>query len=64
MNTTKDYYRFYTEVTDPKSGETVRVEWDGLTLANAKKMYKLTEEHYAVKDYVATVERTGWELMR
>jgi uncharacterized protein (DUF427 family) len=67
MNTitaTKELYYFYLEVTDPKSGETVRVEWDGLTLAEAKKMNKLTEKRYAVTSYVAAMERFGWELMR
>lgn len=67
MNTitaTKDYYKFYLEVTDPKSGETVQLEWDGLTLLEAKKMHKLTEKRYAVTSYVAAMERFGWELMR
>ena len=30
ITATKDYYKFYLEVTDPLSGETVHLEWDGL----------------------------------
>jgi uncharacterized protein (DUF427 family) len=64
MNTitaTKEYYKFYLEVTDPLSGETVHVEWDGLTLAEAKKMHSLTEKRYSRP---AMVETYGWEVMR
>lgn len=64
ITATKDYYLFYLEVTDPLSGETVQVEWDGLTLLEAKKMHKLTEKRYAVTNYAAPIERYGWELMR
>jgi len=64
ITATKDYYKFFLEVTDLKSGETVQIEWDGLTLADAKKMHKLTEKRYAVTNYAAPIERYGWELMR
>ena len=65
MNTaTKEYYKFHIDVTDPKSGETVQVQWDGLTLAEAKKMHKLTEKRYAVTNYAAPIESYGWGLMR
>lgn len=67
MNTitaTKEYYKFHIDVTDPKSGETVQLEWDGLTLLEAKKMHKLTEKRYAVTNYAAPIESYGWELMR
>jgi hypothetical protein len=57
-------YRFYMEVTDPRTGETVRCEWDGLTLLGAKQMYKATATKYAVNNYVAQVERFGWEEMK
>jgi hypothetical protein len=56
-------YRFWIEVTEPKTGETVRCEWSGLTLTAAKQMYKATETKYAVNNYVAPVERFGWEEM-
>ena len=52
------------DVTDPKSGETVQIEWDGLTLLEAKKMHSLTEKRYAVTNYAAPIESYGWELMR
>jgi len=64
MNTitaTKEYYKFYLEVTDPLSGETVHVEWDGLTLAEAKKMHRRTDKRYSRP---AMVETYGWEVMR
>jgi hypothetical protein len=64
MNTitaTKEYYKFHIDVTDPLSGETVQLEWDGLTLAEAKKMHKLTEKRYSRPTMVETF---GWELMR
>jgi hypothetical protein len=64
MNTitaTKEYYKFYLEVTDPLSGETVHVEWDGLTLAEAKKMHSLTDKRYSRPSMVETF---GWEVMR
>ncbi len=64
MNTitaTKEYYKFYLEVTDPLSGETVHVEWDGLTLAEAKKMHSLTEKRYSRP---ALLQTCGWEVMR
>jgi hypothetical protein len=57
-------YRFWLEATDPKSGETVRFEWDNLTMLEAKKMHKLTETKYAVNNYVAPIERYGWEEMK
>jgi hypothetical protein len=59
-------YMFWLEVTDPKSGETVRLEWDCLTLAEAKKLTKLTETKYKYsgKNYVAQMERYGWEEMK
>jgi hypothetical protein len=63
--TTKPKYLFYVEVTEPKTGETVRCEWAGLTLALAKQMYKATNTNYSVyANYVAPVERFGWEEMR
>lgn len=63
--TDKPKYLFYVEVTEPKSGETVRCEWAGLTLALAKQMYKATNTNYSVySNYVAPVERCGWEEMR
>lgn len=60
MNT----YTFWLEVTDPKSGETVRFEWDNLTMLEAKKLNKLTDTKYVVNDYVATIERFGWKEMK
>ena len=57
-------YRFWLEVTEPKTGETVRCEWSGLTLTVAKQMYKATGEKYAVNNYVAPIERFGWEEMK
>ena len=57
-------YKFWLEVTDPKSGETVRCEWAGLTLTLAKQMYKATAEKYVINNYVAPVERFGWEEMK
>lgn len=57
-------YLFWLEVTETLNGETVRLEWDGLTLAEAKLMNKLTLTRYGVKDYVAEVERFGWEEMK
>ena len=57
-------YLFWLEVTETLNGETVRLEWDGLTLAEAKLMNKVTLTRYGVKDYVAEVERFGWEEMK
>lgn len=61
---TKPKYLFYIEVTEPKTGETVRCEWAGLTLNAAKQMYKATETKYVINNYVAPVERFGWEEMK
>jgi hypothetical protein len=55
-------YRFYTEVTDPETGNTVRVQWDNLTLLEAKKMYRLTADKGSV--HFAQAERFGWEEMK
>ena len=57
-------YLFWLEVAETLNGETVRLEWDGLTLAEAKLMNKLTRTRYGVKDYVAEVECFGWEEMK
>lgn len=65
--TTKDKpkYLFYIEVTEPKTGETVRCEWTGLTQTVAKQMYKATENNYSVQaNYLAPLERFGWEEMK
>ena len=58
-------YVFWLEVTETLNGETVRLEWDGLTLAEAEKMHKLTLTKYAPRNgYVAEVERFGWKEMK
>lgn len=64
-NQDKPKYEFYIEVTEPKTGETVRCEWTGLTLALAKQMYKATQNNYSVYgNYLAPLERFGWEEMK
>lgn len=57
-------YRFYVEVTEPKTGETVRCEWAGLTMLAAKQMYKATEKNYTTHNHIAPLERFGWEEMK
>jgi hypothetical protein len=58
-------YKFWLEVTEPKSGETVRCEWANLTLLAAKQMHKTTEKNYSVyANYLAPLERFGWEEMK
>ena len=59
-------YLFSVEVTNPADDclESVRLEWDGLTLAEAKLMNKVTLTRYGVKDYVAKVECFGWKEMK
>ena len=58
----KYHYRFYTEVTCPETGNTVRVQWDNLTLLEAKTMYRLTE--YKGSVHHAQVDTFGWEEMK
>jgi len=58
-------YKFWMEVTEPKTGETVRCEWANLTMLGAKQMYKTTERNYSVyANYHAPLERFGWEEMK
>ena len=62
MTKAKPKYRFHTEVTDPETGNTVRVQWDNLTLLEAKTMYRLTADKGSV--HHAQVDRFGWEEMK
>lgn len=58
-------YIFWLEVTEPKTGETVRCEWSGLTLTAAKQMYKATNTNYSVQAaYHAPLEQFGWKEMK
>ena len=57
-------YMFHVEVTETPDSEPVRLEWDGLTLAEAKLLNKLTHTRYRVNDGVAEVESFGWEEMK
>lgn len=62
MTETKPKYRFYIEVTDPETGNTVEVQWDNLTMLEAKTMYRLTADKGSV--HFAQAERFGWEEMK
>lgn len=62
MTEAKQKYRFHTEVTDPETGNTVRVQWDNLTMLEAKTMYRLTADKGSI--YFAQAKRFGWEEMK
>ena len=57
-------YSFHLEVKDGVGG-TVLVQWDNLTLLEAKTMHRLTDSRYSVQaNYIAPVARYGWEEMK
>ena len=58
----KPKYTFHTEVLDPQTNSTVRVQWDNLTLLEAKTMFRLTGDKGSI--YFAQAERFGWEEMK
>lgn len=51
-------YKFYMEIL-PEGGEWVVLEWRGLTLQEAKNLYKKTE----VACTTSAVKAFGWELI-
>lgn len=55
-------YTFVLEVTDPNSGETVKMRWDNLTLLEAKALHKVTANKGSIYD--AQAERFGWKEMQ
>ena len=61
MNEPKPKYTFHVEVTDPKTNNTVRVQWDNLTLTECRtRMHRLGEKGSI---YFAQIERFGWKEM-
>ena len=55
-------YTFLLEVTCPNSGETVKMQWDNLTLLEAKALHKVTANKGSI--YNAQAEQFGWEEMQ
>lgn len=51
-------YKFYMEIL-PEGGEWVVLEWFGLTLQEAKDLYKKTETNCTT----SAVKTYGWELV-
>lgn len=55
-------YTFVLEVTDPNNGETVKMQWDNLTLLEAKALHRVTANKGSI--YHAQAERFGWKEMK